>query len=325
MRYFLCAILVFGQLLPSQAQDRLSILASASMFADMAKNIIGDKHAVDLIVPVGGDPHIYEPTPGDAKKVAEADLIFMNGMTFEGWISELISNSGTKAQTVLITEGITPISSSVYDNSNDPHAWMSATNGLRYIVNIYNAIIKVDPLNAAYYQKNYENYKAELITLDRYIKQQIASIPEKNKYLITSHDAFAYYGKEYDIDVEAILGTSTDADAQTSDLMRISKLIKENNIPAIFVESTVNPKLIEQIASAQKTSIGGSLYSDSLGKKGSSGDTYLKMLRHNTDTIVRALQQEAPAAQEKSAFSPWWYVLIGVGLIGILALFLKKL
>jgi len=327
MKYYSLIIALFISGITT-AQDRLNVLASASMFADMAKNIIGNKHDVGLIVPVGGDPHLYEPTPGDAKKVAQADLILVNGLTFEGWITELIANSGTKAKSVILTEGLTPISSDQYKNSNDPHAWMNATNGLVYVKNIYNAIIKLDPLNATYYRKRYENYKTQLINLNTYISENVKSIPESNRYLITSHDAFAYYGQEYGIRVEAILGTSTDADAQTSDLMRVSKIIAENSIPSIFVESTVNPKLIEQIASAQKISIGGSLYADSLGKKGSPADTYLKMLKHNTDTIVKALKQKLDTSEQvqSSGGMSWMiYALIAVALIALLALFIKKL
>ena len=316
------------------AQDRLNILASASMFADMAQNIIGDKHDVGLIVPVGGDPHLYEPTPGDAKKVAQADLILVNGLTFEGWITELIANSGTKATPVVLTDGIQPIASDQYTNSNDPHAWMNASNGLIYVKNIYNAIIRMDPLNATYYQDRYNNYRSQLLTLDKYIKENIQAIPESNRFLITSHDAFAYYGQAYGIQVEAILGTSTDADAQTSDLMRVNKIIQENSIPAIFVESTVNPKLIEQIARSQEIKIGGSLFADSLGKLGTSGDTYLKMLKYNTDTIVKALKQNRDTSDKSSsastdsdsgAMSYLSYGILALALIGILAFFVRKL
>jgi len=311
------------------AQDRLNILASASMFQDMAENIIGDKYDVGLIVPIGGDPHLYEPTPGDARKVVEADLILMNGLTFEGWINELVSNSGTKAPVATLTENITPISSTEYNNSSDPHAWMSAKNGLVYAANIFNAIVKLDPTNAAYYQERYRTYRAKILATHNDIIASIASIPEKNRFLITSHDAFAYYGKEYDIQVEGILGTSTEADAQTSDMVRVSALIENNNIPAIFVESTVNPKLIEQLAADRKVKVGGSLFADSLGEPGGPGDTYLKMLKYNTGVIVRALSVTEPATTDAPASSsglPWWsYAVLGIGLLAILFLVARKL
>lgn len=274
------------------AQNKLKVVATASMIADMAKNIAGDKLEIDCIVPIGGDPHLHESTPRDAMLVSNAQMVLKNGLTFEGWLSELIENSGTKAETVLVTNGVKPLESLNYANSADPHAWMDVSNGLIYIKNIKDAFIQLDPKNQSTYEANYEIYKKKLEELDRFIMDQIKTIPEGRRILITSHDAFQYYGRRYGIQLEAILGTSTDADVQTSDIMRINKVIRENKVPAVFVESTINPKLLEQLAKDNKIKVGGQLYADSIGDENSPAPSYFDMLKHNTTTIVNALKSE---------------------------------
>ncbi len=294
MRITLFILLLFISGLPGmgQTEDRPLVLASASMFADMAEVISGGLVAVKVIVPIGGDPHIYEPTPADAQMVASADLILRNGLTFEGWINELIENSGTEANVVTITEGIQAIESEEYANSSDPHAWMSAKNGLVYIRNIKDALVTLDPEHAEEYQFNYELYRQQIIDLDRWIHEEVQLIPKSKRVLITSHDAFRYYAAEYGIQVEAVLGTSTDADVQTSDIIRLTEVIRTSGVPAVFIESTVNPKLLQQLAQDNGVVIGGSLYADSLGDAESPGDTYIHMLEHNTRTIVEGLLRE---------------------------------
>jgi len=292
------AIILIGSLFLANAvhaQERLKVVATATMFEDMARMISGDLLEVVSIVPVGGDPHIYEPTPSDVRLVAEADLILRNGLTFEGWLDELIANSGTKADVVTITKDIPAIASDQYQNATDPHAWMSARNGLKYIENVYDALVRLDPENADIYTFNYRLYQQQLEDLDQWIRTEIEKIPLAKRVLITSHDAFRYFGKAYGIRVEAALGTSTDAEVQTSDIVNLSNTIRETGVPAIFVESSVNPKLLEQIAKDTKIRIGGKLYSDSLGDKDSPAGSYIGMLRHNTETIVKALS--APASE----------------------------
>jgi len=323
---FLCAFL-----LPSQhllAQGKLKVLASASMFEDMARNIGGDKIDLKVIVPIGGDPHLHETTPIDAIKVSEADVILVNGLTFEGWINELIENAGSSADVKLITEGVTPISSTVYKNASDPHAWMAADNGLIYTKNIYDVLSKNDPANEEYYKTNYLKYKKELEELDSYIKLAIESIPRDQRVLITSHDAFSYFGKRYGLRLEAIMGISTEADAQTSDIIRVTEIIKKYNVPAVFIESTINPKLIKQLAKDNNVAIGGELYADSLGPKGSEGESYFKMLKHNTDVIVAALKNKnmsKTAHDDADTGNPLWSYLAIIGLLlaGFLAVLFK--
>jgi len=310
------------------AQEKKTVVATASMMADMATNIGGGMVNVECIVPIGGDPHLHEPTPKDAQMVNKADLIIMNGLTFEGWLNELIENSGTKANTIRITKGIEPIASAEYKNSADPHAWMDASLGLTYIKNIKDALVTLDPDNADIFEFNYGVYKKQLEDLDQYIKAEIQKIPAEKRVLITSHDAFQYYGRAYGIRLEAILGTSTDAEVQTSDIVRLNKVIKESKVPALFVESTVNPKLLKQLAADNDIQIGGQLYADSIGDEESPAPTYLDMLKHNTNTIVAALTRSPNSEQEnipadKDGNSWWLYGIIAGLLIGGFVLMLR--
>jgi ABC-type Zn uptake system ZnuABC Zn-binding protein ZnuA len=310
------------------AGRRPLVVATASIFADMAAVISGDLVEVKTVVPIGADPHVYEPTPADVRLVAQADLILKNGLTFEGWLNELIANSGARAEVVTITEGIEPIGSDKYKNAYDPHAWMSAHNGRQYIRNIRDALARLDPANADVYDFNYRLYDQQLADLDAYIQQRINSIPPKQRVLATSHDAFRYYGRRYGLRVEAVLGTSTDAEVQTADIMRLNRVLIETQAPAVFVETTVNPKLLRQIAEDNGIAIGGSLYADSLGDPDSPAATYINMLRHNTDVIVGALlpNTAAPAAAPPfDAGAPWLLALMGLLMAGSFAFMVYRL
>ncbi|MAT53875.1 MAG: hypothetical protein CMN32_05295 [Saprospirales bacterium] len=297
--------------------EKKLVVASASIFADMAKNIAGDLVEVESIVPIGSDPHIYEPTPADARLVSKADLLLVNGLTFEGWLTGLIENANTSAPVVTITEGIEPIKA-VYKNSTDPHAWMSAANGLIYIENIYKALVALDPENEQTYTFNYNVYRQQLEDMDRYIMEAVKQIPEQQRILITSHDAFQYYGRRYGLRLESVIGISTEAEAQTSDVIRLNKIIRESKVPAVFIESTVNPKLLEQIANDNHVRIGGKLYSDSIGGPDSPAPSYLDMLKYNTDTIVAALTstQSDPVDPAEGGSAVWLWALVGLAFIG---------
>ncbi len=303
------------------AQDEKPlVVATASIFADMAQNIAGDEVRIVSVVPIGGDPHTYEPTPSDAQLIAKADLILKNGLTFEGWLSELIENSGTKADVKLITEGIVPIGSQTYANSSDPHAWMDASNGLKYIENVKDALVKLLPDFKEQFEFNYGVYRLQLEEMDTYIQTEINKIPAEQRVLITSHDAFQYFGRRYGVRLESVLGTSTDAQVQTSDMKRLVKVIKETGVPSVFVESTINPKLLEQLAEDNGVTIGGQLYSDSIGSKDSPAPSYWDMLKHNTDTIVKALSAEKKAVvvEEGEGGATSWLLwgILGLLLIG---------
>ncbi len=275
---------------PTLNDPRLRVVATTSIIADIAQNIIGDKMLVQTLLPVGTDPHLHEATPRDAHKVYKANLLLMNGLTLEGWLSELVKNSGSQATITTVTEGVIALASPEYENSTDPHAWMTVRNGIIYAQNIAAAAIALDSMNKDFYKKKLNIYIEKLNQLETYIRKRIAEIPDNQRILITSHDAFQYFGREYGFKLESVLGTSTDAEAQTSDLQRIANIIRQSGIKALFVESTVNPKLLQQISKDYQIKIGGNLFADSLGNEASEANTYLAMLKKNIDTIIDGLK-----------------------------------
>lgn len=321
IKHILTSILCLVTLI-SYSQEKIKVVSSASIFQDMAKNIGGDKITSKSIVPIGGDPHTYTPKPSDVELVSSADLILINGLTFEGWITELIENSGTKAKIILITEGVEPITSQKYHNASDPHAWMDASNGVKYVYNISAGLASIDPDNALFYADNGVKYNAEIKKAHTYIKNQIATIPIEQRILITSHDAFQYYGRAYDITLNAIMGISTESEAQSKDVQRVVNAIKEKKVPAVFIESTINPKMLQQIASDTGVKIGGELYADSIGDEDSEAPTYIKMLTHNTDVIVNALTgtsiESTKIDSDNTSNNLWIY--IGLGAVMLLSL-----
>lgn len=311
------------------AEEKPIVVATASMIFDIAKNI-GKEHVdVKCIVPIGGDPHTYKPTPSDAKLVVNCDLILKNGLTFEGWLNELIANSGTKAPSVLVTKGIQPIKSLTYD-APDPHAWMNVIYGITYAENVMKGLVDLLPEHKTDFEKNFQNYKKELEELDKYIIAQINTIPKEKRILITSHDAFQYYGRKYGLQLESILGTSTDADIQAEDVINLQKIIKKSKVPAVFIESTVNPKTLQQLAKDTKIAIGGKLLSDSIGDEELGGETYVEMLKQNTDVIVEALTKDQGNVTSivKDGDSTSSYIMTGViglmFLLGIVFMFSKN-
>jgi len=330
MKKHFCIILLSCLFYLANAQEEKPlVVATASMIADMAENIGGSFFEIKSIVPIGGDPHIYEPTPGDAVLASKANLVLRNGLTFEGWLNELIENSGTTAEIVRVTEGIPPITSLAYENAPDPHAWMDAEYGIIYAENIKNAMQRLAPEYEKELEFNFNAFKSTLQNLHKLIVESINTIPEKRRVLITSHDAFQYYGRKYGLQLESILGTSTDAQAQTSDIVRLNKVIKSSQVPSVFIETTVNPKLLKQIAYDNNVKIGGKLFSDSIGDPDSEAPTYVDMLKYNTETIVKALTQEpdsndAPESNENTSSSKWIWIIPALILLALLTLFIIR-
>jgi ABC-type Mn2+/Zn2+ transport system ATPase subunit/ABC-type Zn uptake system ZnuABC Zn-binding protein ZnuA len=259
------------------------------MIADMADAIGGKRLAVESFLPIGADPHTYEPTPSDARRVRRADLILKNGLKLEGWINKLVANSGTNARVVTVSQGIEPIRSAEYENAPDPHAWMDPLLGIRYARNIMAALQQLDPAGAEAYRRNFEQYRQRLRAVHETIQAQIAKIPKDKRVLITSHDAFRYFARRYGLRVHSVMGISTDAEAQAGNFQQLIETIERTGVPAVFVESTINPKMMQQISRDHAVVVGGELYADSMGKPGSGAGSYVKMLRHNARTITGAL------------------------------------
>jgi len=279
--------------LPVLAQEKLPVVASFSVLGDFVREIGGERVAVTTLVGPDGDAHVYSPTPADAKTVAGAKLVVVNGLKFEGWLSRLVKSSGTKATVATATTGITPLK--LADDhghghgGEDPHAWQSVANAKIYVGNVRDALVAADPAGKAVYEANATAYLAKLDALEVEIKATVARIPADRRKAITSHDAFGYFVKAYGIAFIAPQGVSTEAEASAKDVARIIRQIKAEKVPAVFLENITNPRLAEQIARESGAKIGGRLYSDALSAENGPAGTYIAMMKHNISQIEKAL------------------------------------
>jgi ABC-type Mn2+/Zn2+ transport system ATPase subunit/ABC-type Zn uptake system ZnuABC Zn-binding protein ZnuA len=293
-------LLLFGAVRAAAQPTPIKVVATTSFLADMAQQLAGTHCEVISLLPLGADPHIYDAVPGDARLLAEADMIIENGLNLEGWLKKLIDQAGGKALLITASDGIEPIGSAEHANSYDPHAWMDPLLGRIYIRNMANGLQRLLPDHAAEIERNFEAYDRQLLELHTYIESRIAEIPAEHRIIATTHDAFRYFGNRYGMRVLSVLGTTTDAEVRVSDLQALISTIEAENLPALFIESTINPKLLQQVAADAGIRIGGSMYADSMGPKGSGADTYLSMLRHNADTLVEGLKGTGAANSRRT-------------------------
>jgi zinc/manganese transport system substrate-binding protein len=295
------ALAMAAGMLPASAQDKLPVVASFSILGDFVKNVGGDRVSVDQLVGPEGDAHVFQPSPADAKKLAAAKVIFVNGFKLEGWIDRLIKASGTEANIVVATKGIKPREMAEEGDRDtkkgaphehagvDPHAWQSIANAKVYISNIRDALIVADPSGKGSYEKNSADYLSKLAVLEAEIKESIARISPERRKIITTHDAFGYFGAAYGFEFIAPQGVSTESEASAKDVAKIIRQIRTQKIPAIFVENISDPRLIQRIAEETGAKIGGKVYSDSLSPPGGPASTYLDMMRNNIRQFSAAL------------------------------------
>jgi zinc/manganese transport system substrate-binding protein len=280
---------------PARAQGRLKIIASFSILGDLVKNVGGDRVEVATLVGPNGNAHVYAPSPGDAKKVADAKLVFVNGLGFEGWLERLVKASGTKAPIVIATKGIKPIErAGEHDHDHDhgradPHAWQSVANAKIYVANIRDALIAADPAGKDAYLANAAAYLAKLDALEREVREVIAKIPADRRRVITSHNAFGYFQNAYGVNFIAPQGVSTEAEASAKDVAAIIAQIKKQKAAAVFLENVTDPRLVEQIARETGAKVGGTLYSDALTDDKGGATTYIDLIRHNLRQLASAL------------------------------------
>jgi zinc/manganese transport system substrate-binding protein len=279
--------------LPAVAQERMKVIATFSILADLTKNVGSDRVEVEALVGPNGDAHVYAPAPADAKKVADAKVVVTNGLGFEGWIARLVKASGTKAPILVASKGISARKAQGgHDHGHggsDPHAWQSVSNIKIYVTNIRDALAAADPGGKANYEANASAYLARLDALDREIKDAVAKIPAERRRIITTHDAFGYFKDAYGIDFIAPQGVSTESEASAKDVAKIINQIKRQKIPAIFVENVSDPRLLKRISEETGAKIGGTLYSDALTDDKGQAPTYIDMMRHNVETLSAAL------------------------------------
>lgn len=274
----------------TNTNDKLKTVSTINIINDIVKSIGGEKIETVSICGVGVDPHTYHPKPSDPRLVAESDIVFINGLGLEHWMEEMIKSAGGNKKVVTATAGIQPMTDEKGFGDPDPHAWFNVELVKTYARNIADALSETDPENRDYYSKNLSDYLSKLEMLNNWAKVEISKIPENRRVLVTSHDAFRYFGAAYGLEVMGLQGISTEAKVRTEDVRKLIDLIKEKNLPAVFVETSVNPKLLEQISSETGAKIGGSLFSDSIGNEGTEEGTYVGAVRHNVNTIVNALK-----------------------------------
>lgn len=345
MAFLTAASLVFGMSIAAHAADevqdaeKVKAVASFSILADMVRNVGGDRVEVAELVGPDGDAHEFSPTPADAKTLAGADIFFVNGLGFEGWIERLEKSSGFKGSTVVATKGVKALTAEEEDEhlhddvpedhdehakgedhaddhdhedhakgedhdddheehaeghhhhhgDTDPHAWQNLANGEIYVANIRDGLIAADPDGKAVYEANAEKYLVALKAEDAAVKAALDALPQSRRRIITSHDAFAYFGAAYGLEILAPEGVSTASEPSAKDVAKIIRQIREDKIPAVFLENVTNAKLLEQIASESGAKIGGTLYSDALSGPDGPAPTYLDMFKYNVRTLTSAL------------------------------------
>jgi zinc/manganese transport system substrate-binding protein len=278
-------------IMPLKAQEKIPVVASFSILGDFARNIGGDRVNVTTLVGANGDVHVYTPAPVDAKKIADARLVIVNGLGLEGWMPRLVQSSGGKAAIVTATANITPRK---LGSDADPHAWQSVSNAKTYVANIRDALSAVAPEDAELFRSNAEAYRAKLDALDEEVRLTVAQIPSAQRKVISTHDAFGYFAAAYGIEFIAPLGVSTESEVSARDIARIITQIKTAKIPAVFLENISDPRLIQRISAETGAKVGGTLVSDSLTDESGDAPTYIDLVRHNIRALSSALGQGGP-------------------------------
>ncbi len=278
-----------------EAGPRLRVVSTTTMIADLAGTIAGDDADVRGIMRPGEDPHIYEVRPRDVQLIAEAQLILMNGLHLEATLGHVIEHNAVGAKVVRLAETpqIVPLESEQTRGAPDPHCWFNVLYFRVYAERTRDALMEADPIHAEAYRARTEQYLDELDRLHAWVKEQISSIPREQRVMVTSHDAFQYFGRTYFVDVYAVIGISTEQQPKPQDIVRLESLVRERGVKAVFIETSVSKTLndvVEKVAKSTGTRIGGTLFSDSLGDEESEAATYLGMVRHNTRTVVEALR-----------------------------------
>ncbi|MBM3997604.1 MAG: metal ABC transporter substrate-binding protein [Planctomycetes bacterium] len=290
---------------PSWAADKLKVVTTFTILGDMVRNVGGEHIALTTLVGPDGDAHVYEPTPADARALAQANLVIVNGLGFEGWIDRLVKTTGYKGPAVVASDGISALKAEEdhgHGHANthaekgkdhhhgelDPHAWQDLANGRLYVANIARALAAADPAHADDYRRRAEAYDGELAALDRDIRARLDAIPADRRKVITSHDAFQYFGRAYGIDFHAPIGLSTESEPSAGEVAALVRQMRDGGIRALFVENITDPRLVQQLAREAGAVIGGTLYSDSLSGPTGPAPTYLDMFRHNASEIAKA-------------------------------------
>ncbi len=305
---------------PSWAADKLKVVATFTILGDMVRNVGGEDVALTTLVGPDGDPHVFEPTPADASALGQADVVIVNGLGYEGWIDRLVKASGYTGPVAVASEGVAVLKAEEghghgdegahhseeklkkeddhHEGEFDPHAWLDLANGRIYVANIARALAAADPAHADDYRRRAEAYDLELVALDKDIRARLEAVPAEQRQVVTSHDAFQYFGHAYGVEFHAPLGWSTESEASAGEVAALIRQMREEGIRALFMDNITDPRLLQQLAREADAVIGGTLYSDSLSGATGPAPTYLDMFRHNASEIVEALTPPLEAFQK---------------------------
>lgn len=269
----------------------LNVVTSFTVLADMAKQVGGEHVTVKSLVGPDGDPHSFEPSPQDSVALSKADVVIVSGLGMEGWMDRLVSASGYKGKVIVASEGIS-MRKMIDDGKQitDPHAWNSAENGAIYAQNITRALVAADPEDAAAISDSGSEYVTRLKLLDSWAKTRFEAIPKSKRKVLTSHDAFGYFGQEYGVTFLAPVGFSTEAEANASDVAGLIKQLKNQQIKTYFIENQTDPRLVKQIAAASGAQPGGELYPEALSAASGPASTYEMAFKHNVDAIANSMK-----------------------------------
>jgi zinc/manganese transport system substrate-binding protein len=291
MKRILLAALLLLPALRAEAKT-LDVVASFSVLGEIVQEVAGDRGVVHTLVGPDGDAHTFEPTPNDAKTMAGAGLVIVNGLGLEKWMERLIAASGYKGKVVVASEGVRS-RIMVEDGADvtDPHAWQNIANGRLYVRNIAKALAGADPADADYFNARAESYEATLSALDSWVRQEIAQVPQPKRRVITTHDAFGYFGAAYGVTFLAPEGISTDAEPAAGDLAKLIDQVRREKIKALFLENITSPQLMQTIAQETGVPLGGALFSDALSPPDGPAPTYVDMFKNNLPKLVEGMKK----------------------------------
>ena len=276
------------------AVEKIPVMVSFSILGDLVRVVGADRVAVTTLVGPDGDAHVFEPKPADAKNLLQTKLLIVNGLGFEPWAQKLVKSSGYKGAVIVASQGVKLRNMPMDKNKDveiDPHAWQDPSNVVLYVRNISAALSKLDPAGAVDYLANSEAYVRELQRLDAQNMAQIAAIPADKRKIITSHDAFGYFGAHYGVKFLAPQGISTEAEPSAKQVAQFIKQIRKEKIRAVFLENMSSSKLLTQLSKDAGVTMGPELYVDALSKDGGPADSYLKMMRYNVMQLVAGMKQ----------------------------------
>ncbi|ABV15118.1 hypothetical protein CKO_04052 [Citrobacter koseri ATCC BAA-895] len=283
--------LALGLMTQGALAKTLNVVTSFSILGDITQEVGGKNVNVTTLVGPDGDPHTFEPSPKDSAALSKADVVVVNGLGLEGWLDRLVKASGFKGTLVVASDGVkTHTLDEDGETVTDPHAWNSAANGALYAQNILSGLVNADPQDKAALEASGKPYIAQLTELDAWAKARFSQIPQEKRKVLTSHDAFGYFGRAYGVEFLAPQGLSSESEASAAQVAALIKQIKADGVNTWFMENQLDPRLVKQIASATGAQPGGELYPEALSAKGGVADSYVKAFRHNVETIANSMK-----------------------------------